>query len=73
MKNLNLNLGRLDLGCIEEFLDFFFDFVENLILCCSFLSKNIKICKKEDKIFSMKILIFSDFATLRGIFLTIFF
>ena len=38
---------RLVLGCINEFLNFLFDFVESMLLCRSFLKKNTKIRKKK--------------------------
>ena len=40
-------LDRLVLGCINEFLNFFFEFVERVFLIRSFLKKNAKIRKKE--------------------------
>ena len=40
-------LDRLVLGCINEFLNFFFEFVERVLLIRSFLKKNAKIRKKE--------------------------
>ena len=38
---------RLVLGCINEFLNFFFEFVERVLLIRSFLKKNAKIRKKK--------------------------
>ena len=40
---------RLVLGCINEFLNFFFEFVERVLLFRSFLKKNIKIRKKKER------------------------
>ena len=59
------NLGRPVLVRIDEFLNFLFDLGQNLILFCNFISRNIKICKKEERNILMKIIIFSDFPTLR--------
>ena len=40
-----------DLVCIVRFLNFFFDFVKNLVLFCILRKKKIKICKKRSEIF----------------------
>ena len=40
---------RLVLGCINEFLNFFFEFVERVLLIRSFLKKNAKIRKKKER------------------------
>ena len=59
---------RLVLGCINEFLNFFFEFVERVLLIRSFLKKNAKIRKKRERKIWMKIakiMIFADFSTLR--------
>ena len=42
-------LDRLVLGCINEFLNFFFEFVERVLLIRSFLKKNAKIRKKKER------------------------
>jgi hypothetical protein len=49
---------RLVLGCIDEFLNFLFDFVEIMLLFRSFSTKNIKIWGKKEREFFMEIMIF---------------
>ena len=53
---------RLVLGCINEFLNFFFEFVESVLSIRSFLKKNAKIRKKKrEKEIWTKITIFRIF------------
>ena len=59
---------RLVLGCINEFLNFFFEFVERVLLIRSFLKKNAKIRKKRERKIWTKITIFRIFTLWDALF-----
>ena len=59
---------RLVLGCINEFLNFFFEFVESVLLIRSFVKKNAKIRKKRERKIRTKITIFRIFTLWDALF-----
>ena len=59
---------RLVLGCINEFLNFFFEFVESVLLIRSFVKKNAKIRKKRERKIWTKITIFRIFTLWDALF-----